>query len=273
MLYDLHTHTTASDGSLSPAELIARARDKNIACLSITDHDSVAAFHAFENSICGDMRIIPGIEFSTTWEGRGIHILGLNIDPLNTDLLCGVKQQQDARVDRASKIASRLRGTGIANLLEKALHAANGASIGRPHFAQLLVDEGVVKTLQQAYRKYLGNGKPGDVRQFWANLAAVITWIRAAGGTAVLAHPGHYALTNTRLRRLASEFAGLGGQAIEVCNGHQETTLTQKLAALGDEFGLLASCGSDFHGAGNGWSDVGTYSPLPGGCRPVWESW
>jgi predicted metal-dependent phosphoesterase TrpH len=273
MRCDLHTHTNASDGSLTPAELLSYAAGKKLACLSITDHDSVAAYDELDCSKIGDLRIIPGIEFSTTWQGQNIHVLGLNINPQDGDLRYGVQQQKKARNDRAEKIAERLRETGIRDLLDKVSQAANGASIGRPHFAQLLVAEGVVANLKQAYRRFLGNGKAGDVRQYWADMATVVSWIRAAGGTAVLAHPGHYRLTHVRTRRLACDFVASGGQAIEVCNGVQSPGLTSKLAMLCEDLELLASCGSDFHANPSNWSDVGRFSALPGTCRPVWDSW
>ncbi len=273
MRIDLHTHTIASDGSHTPAELLARAAANNVSCLSITDHDSIVAYASLANSEVAGVTVIPGIEISTTWYGRNIHILGLNIDLHNDELLKGIRQQQHARMDRAGMIASRLEKTGISDLLIKVLYIANGASIGRPHFARLLVDEGVVPNLKQAYRKFLGSGKPGDVRQYWADMTAVIGWIHAAGGTAVLAHPGHYNLTNTKLRQLAGEFAISGGNAIEVSNGMQSEALTRKLADLCDDLDLLASCGSDFHSGGNSWSEIGLYSRLPSTCRPVWENW
>jgi predicted metal-dependent phosphoesterase TrpH len=273
MLMDLHTHTTASDGSLSPAELVARAVALSVPCISITDHDSIGAYAALPGEVIDGVTVIPGVEFSTTWSGRNIHVLGLNIDPHNEILQRGIQHQQTARNQRAEKIAYRLRTTGINELLEKVRLAANGATIGRPHFAQVLVDEGSVANLKQAYRKFLGNGKPGDVRQYWAEMTHVIDWICASGGTAVLAHPLHYQLTATKLRQLCTEFKASGGQAIEVCNGIQTEALTQKLAVLCEDLELLASCGSDFHHGGNSWSEIGKFSPLPASCRPVWDHW
>lgn len=273
MRYDLHTHTTASDGALTPESLIARAIEMNVSCVSITDHDTVDAFTVLSAIEANDITVIPGIELSTTWSGRNIHILGLNVDPENTVLLNGVRLQKQARIERAHKIASRLRSTGISDLLDKAIHRANGATIGRPHFAEILVEEGAAANLKAAFRKYLGNGKPGDVRQYWADMVTVIDWIHAAGGTPALAHPGHYKLTNSKLRKLAKDFVNVGGQAIEVCNGMQSDVLTSKLAVLCNDLGLMASCGSDFHNANNSWSEVGKFSPLPKSCNPVWESW
>ncbi|HZW59976.1 MAG TPA: phosphatase, partial [Woeseiaceae bacterium] len=150
---------------------------------------------------------------------------------------------------------------------------AGSAPVGRPHFAQHLVDIGRVRDRRQAFRKFLGDGKAGDVRRHWAPLAAVTAWIRAAGGTAVLAHPAHYGLTMTRLRALLADFCAAGGDALEVVSGRQDAGTTARLAALAGEFGLLASCGSDFHGPAPHALEPGGAAPLPPACRPVWDSW
>jgi len=273
MIFDLHTHSTASDGSLAPQELLARAAGNGVTCLSVTDHDTVDAYAALDGHTWPDVTIIPGIELSTTWAGRNIHIVGLNIDPGNDDLADGIEQQKLARVQRAEKIAARLEKRGLGNTLEAVQKLANGSVIGRPHFAQHLVDTGVVADFRQAFQKYLGNGKAGDVRQFWSPMEDVIEWIRAAGGTAVLAHPAHYKLTNTRLRLLTEDFITAGGQALEIVSGTQTKQLTDKLANLCDDLQLMASCGSDFHSPGNSWSEVGKFTRLPANCRPVWENW
>jgi len=273
MIFDLHTHSTASDGALAPQELLSRAAENDVAYLSVTDHDTVDAYATLKDSSIAGTTLIPGIELSTTWTSRNIHVVGLNIDPGNSDLAAGIRRQKHARLQRAQEIAARLEKKGVDNSLPKVTQIANGASIGRPHFAQYLVDEGIVKDVRQAFQKYLGNGKIGDVRQFWASMEDVIDWIRAAGGTAVLAHPAHYKLTNTRLRLLTEDFIAAGGQALEVVSGVQTKQLTDKLLNLCDDLQLMASCGSDFHAPGNSWSEVGKFTPLPAGCRPVWESW
>lgn len=273
MHIDLHTHTTASDGTLSPSQLLARARDNNVSHLSVTDHDTVNAYRDFDKTDLQGITLIPGVELSTNWAKRGIHILGLNIDLHNSDLTDGIASQQQARERRAEKIAERLQKAGFGDSMDTVRKLANGGTIGRPHFAQYLVDKGVVADRKQAFRRYLGDGKIGDVRQFWAPMEDVIQWIHAAGGTAVLAHPGHYKLTNVRLNLLTEEFVQAGGQGIEVCNGMQIKTLTDKLSGLCETFKLLASCGSDFHRPGNAWSEVGKFTALPKKCLPVWEHW
>lgn len=273
MIYDLHTHSTASDGSLTPQELLDRAVTNGVSCLSVTDHDTVDAYATVNGSSSTALTVIPGIELSTSWAGRNIHVVGLNIDPDNSDLAAGIGQQKLARLHRAETIAARLEKKGLGKPLERVKQLANGANIGRPHFAQYLVDEGLVADFRQAFQKYLGNGKIGDVRQFWSPMEDIIAWIRAAGGTAVLAHPAHYKLTNTRLRLLTEDFIAAGGQALEIVSGVQTKQLTDKLAGLCEDLDLLASCGSDFHSPGNSWSEVGKFTRLPTNCRPVWEYW
>lgn len=273
MKIDLHTHSTASDGTLAPHQLLMRAVEQNVTAISVTDHDTIDAYAQLSNSSHHAVTVIPGIEFSTTWAGRNIHVLGLNVDLRCSDLLDGITLQQRARNDRAQRIAEKLSVIGVSDLYEKARSVANGATIGRPHFAHVLVDEGIVTCTKQAYKKHLGNGKRGDVRQFWADLASIICWIRAAGGTAVLAHPGHYNLTRTKLYKLGADFVAAGGQAIEVCNGLQTASITSRLADLCESLQLSASCGSDFHHAGLSWSELGRYTGLPAQCTPVWDTW
>ena len=273
MIFDLHTHSTASDGSLAPQELLSRAAANGVTCLSVTDHDTVDAYAKLDDSSCPGVTVVPGIELSTNWAGRNIHVVGLNIDPNNNDLANGIRQQKLARLQRAEKIAARLEKKGMDNPLEEVTKLANGANIGRPHFARYLVDKGIVTDFRQAFQKYLGNGKAGDVRQFWSPMEDIIEWILAAGGTAVLAHPAHYKLTNTRLRLLAEDFISAGGQALEIVSGIQTKQLTDKLMRLCDDLQLMASCGSDFHTPGNSWSEVGKFTRLPANCRPVWENW
>ena len=273
MIFDLHTHSTASDGSLAPQELLIRAAANGVTCLSVTDHDTVDAYAKLDDSSCPGVTVVPGIELSTNWAGRNIHVVGLNIDPNNNDLANGIRQQKLARLQRAEKIAARLEKKGMDNPLEEVTKLANGANIGRPQFARYLVDKGIVTDFRQAFQKYLGNGKAGDVRQFWSPMEDIIEWILAAGGTAVLAHPAHYKLTNTRLRLLAEDFISAGGQALEIVSGIQTKQLTDKLMRLCDDLQLMASCGSDFHTPGNSWSEVGKFTRLPANCRPVWENW
>jgi len=270
---DLHTHSTASDGALTPLELALRARDNGVTHLAITDHDTLAAYDVLPAPAPAMPEIIPGIECSTAWRKIGVHVVGLNVDPTDAGLRSAVVAQRDRRARRADKIAERLRKCGIRLRLEDVANGADPASLGRPHFAAYLVRNGHVPDTRSAFRRYLGSGKPGDVRSFWPDPAAAVGWIVAAGGTAVLAHPAHYRLTTSRLRELLREFRESGGRAIEVVSGQQTPDTTLKLGRLANEFTLAASCGSDFHSPSAPWSEPGRFARLPDSVRPVWELW
>lgn len=273
VIYDLHMHSNASDGALPPDDLLELARARSVDVASITDHDTVAAYDRIDTATHTPLRIVPGIELSTTWRGRSIHVVGLDIDPVSKAMKEAARFQQTARRDRAREIGARLDKLGAVNSLESALEIADGAVIGRPHFAAHLVQSGIVKDARAAFRKYLGAGKPGDVRCGWPGLEQVITWIRDAGGSAVLAHPAKYGFTTTKLRALLSDFVTLGGAGIEVVCGRQDAALTRRMATLAQDFGLLASTGSDFHRPGHAWSQPGLFDPLPAGVTGIWERW
>jgi len=270
MVFDLHSHTLHSDGVLSRHELVARAVEKGVDVLAITDHDNTEAY-AGESDLPASLTLVPGIELSTQWQSVGIHVLGLNTDPHCDAMRQAAKVQGDSRLKRAAKIAENLARKGIEGTLEGAMKLSHGRYIGRPHFARHLVDAGRVDSMHTAFRKYLGDGKAGDVKKQWAELPRIIEWIRAAGGIAVLAHPLKYKLTRTRLKRLLDAFIAAGGQGMEVVSGQQTVQHTNDMAQLCAQKNLLASCGSDFHAPGLPWSELGRFSPLPAGLMPVWE--
>lgn len=189
MRVDLHTHTSVSDGQLSPSELLHQAEAAGIDILSITDHDSTDAYATLLDFTSPSLTLIKGIEFSTEWKKIGIHIVGLNIQLDNDAILSGINRQRQARQLRAQCIAEKLQALGIEISWEGVKEIAGDGVIGRPHFARFLIDSGVVKDMNQAFDRYLGSGKAGDVKQFWAPFEHIIQWIRDAGGTAVLAHP------------------------------------------------------------------------------------
>ncbi len=271
MKFDLHTHSTASDGELSPTDLVERASLKGVTHLAITDHDTTAAYAELGSQAA--VTLIPGIELSTRWRKIGVHIVGLGLDLGNNVLNEGIAQQQRARRERAENIATRLAKAGFPDTLSAATELAGRSTVGRPHFARHLAAAGHVRSVEEAFRKYLGDGKLGDVRQHWAPLTDVIEWIRSAGGVAVLAHPAHYRLTRTKLCELLDDFTAAGGQAMEVISGKQDASLTRKLAALADDFALYASTGSDFHRPAARWAELGSCPALPDTCRPVWDLW
>ena len=272
MIYDLHTHSSASDGSLDPTALLRHAAACGVDVLAITDHDTLEAYDQVDFS-AGGPRLVSGVELSTTWRGIGVHVVGLNIDLANDTLRSGVARQRVSRAERAQEIAARLRKLGLPHSLDAVREIAAGDYVGRPHFAQYLVAEGAVRNTRDAFRKFLGAGKVGDVKQVWQPLDDIVSWIMAAGGNAVLAHPARYRLTNSRLRSLAQDFRQAGGDAIEIVCGRQTDSTTRKLAELAKDLGLAASCGSDFHSPVNAWSRPGGFSQLPATVKPVWHGW
>ncbi|WP_426416585.1 PHP domain-containing protein [Aestuariirhabdus sp. LZHN29] len=282
---DLHCHTNHSDGSLSPLELLARAEQQGVELLAITDHDEVSGVReAIAASATSSVRVISGIELSSVWNGVGIHIVGLNFD-LDSPLLDEVLDyQRNARESRSLKIAERLGRIGAEDVLagasaiarrKRGLPAGSDqiVQLGRPHFADYLVESGVVESREMAFRKYLGAGKPGDVKSHWPEMEVAIGWIKALGGTAVLAHPHHYKMTNTRLRKLLAAFVAGGGDAMEVVSGSLPRHKMPWFGSLCGEFGLSASAGSDFHAPIGPWCELGKLAPLPGECEPVWAQW
>lgn len=270
-MYDLHTHSHCSDGKLSPQALVELAKASGVTVLALTDHDTINGIEEAQLAAANDITLIPGIEFSAQWNGRGIHIVGLQVDIHSPALQAAVEQQSQARITRATTIAARLEKVGIKGALAGAQHYANGGAIGRPHFAQYMIEKGYVTNFAQAFKKYLGAGKTGDVKEGWPPIETIVEWIVSSGGIAVLAHPDKYDLTRTKLYALLQDFVDAGGRALEVVSGHQNSSVTDKLARAAKDFSLLASCGSDFHSPGQPWQALGKYSPMPKSCEPVWN--
>jgi predicted metal-dependent phosphoesterase TrpH len=273
MNIDFHCHTTASDGSLSPTELLDLATERQIDMLSITDHDTLVAYQQL-TTVSDAIRIIPGIELSSQWNRRGVHIVGLNVGLSCGSILEGVKQQSNARRERAEKIAEKLQRFGFDDCLTGAQSFASGPDqIGRPHFARHLVKIGAVSNIQQAFKRYLGAGKAGDIKDQWADPKTVIGWIRDAGGVAVLAHPTKYKLTRSKLVELLCDFKAAGGEAMEVISGSQVPSVTRDMARLCRDMSFDASCGSDFHTPNQEWAALGKVAPLPENCNAIWHRW
>ncbi len=273
MLFDLHTHSTVSDGALPVRDLIARARTAGIDVLAITDHDSIAGYEQLQGVDLGGLTLVPGVELSAQWGHVSVHIVGLNVRLADVGLREALARQRQARLERAELIAAKLAAKGFKDLLPQIQALADNDTIGRPHFAKLLVDAGAARSLDDAFSKHLGTGRLGDLKRCWPLLAEVVAWIRDAGGTSVLAHPDKYSLTRTKLNELVDDFADAGGQALEVVSGRQDLYKSKELAALCQRRGLLASCGSDFHQPGQSWADLGRHSSLPANCTPVWDRW
>lgn len=271
MIYDLHCHSHCSDGELSVNNLITLAIEKKVDVLSITDHDTLLAYEQSTVLQNPQIIIIPGIELSTQWQKIGVHILGLNVSLKSGAMEEAVNVQRHARQERAEKIAERLEKEGLKNALEGAKKCAGAAEISRPHFARYMVETGFSKNMEHAFKKHLGSGKPGDIKQLWAPMNQVINWINASGGVAVLAHPYKYKLTRSKLIKLLDDFKQAGGRGIEVLSGNQGKDITEMLRDMAVQKNLLASAGSDFHHTSTQWCKLGMHHSLPKACTPVWS--
>jgi predicted metal-dependent phosphoesterase TrpH len=274
--YDLHCHSTASDGTLAPSELVQKAIAAGVDVLALTDHDTLDGVgEAARAAASENLTLIPGVEISASWNGLTLHVLGLNVNPANRKLLDGLQGLQTFRAWRAEEIGRRLEKKGIPGAREGAERYRKGRILSRTHFAQYLVEGGHAASVRDVFRRFLVQGKPGYVSGQWAVLEQVVGWIREAGGLAVIAHPARYRLTRSKLKRLLGEFCELGGAGLEVVSGSHSRDETLHMAAVSREHGLLASCGSDYHGPENPWVDLGRLRPLPDRCTPVWhaESW
>ncbi|MGF1694587.1 PHP domain-containing protein [Vibrio lamellibrachiae] len=275
MKIDLHSHTTASDGRLTPQELVDRAVSFDVKVLAITDHDTldgldVARDHIEQNEL--PIQLISGIEFSTVWQNKDIHIVGLNIDPNNASVLALIEQQKLHRHERAKLIAHRLQKSTREGVFEEVQQIAGDAPITRAHFAKWLVDNGYAKTMQQVFKKYLTRNNPGYVPPTWCSMNDAIDAIHSAGGLATLAHPGRYNLTAKWIKRLILAFSEAGGDAMEVALPQQAQQERRTLADYAIQYKLLASQGSDFHYP-SAWTELGRNLWLPSGVEPVWKDW
>jgi predicted metal-dependent phosphoesterase TrpH len=278
--YDLHCHSNYSDGTLTPAELVRRAAERGVKVLALTDHDDVAGLaEARAAAAEHGVALIDGVEVSVSWRTHTLHVVGLGIDPDHPELVEGLRMMRGGRGIRAQKMSDALAKAGIGGALEGAYqYASNPNMIGRTHFARFMVEAGHCKDVRSVFNRYLVKGKPGYVPHQWASLTDAIGWIRGSGGVAVLAHPGRYmsgrsSMGKKIMHELLGEFAELGGQAIEVVTGSHTPEQYAEFACYAEEFGLLASCGSDFHGPGESYRDVGRLPDLPLRCKPVWSLW
>jgi predicted metal-dependent phosphoesterase TrpH len=273
-IIDLHTHSTASDGLLSPDEVTRRAADRGVAILALTDHDETGGLsRARAAAERAGMRFIDGVEISIEWGGSQVHIVGLDFDAGNAALTAGLESVRSGRTARARRMSAALEESGIPGCFSGAMrYAENPSLIGRSHFARYLVRIGVCRDVRSVFESYLVPGKPGYVTHRWATLEEAVGWILGAGGVAVLAHPGRYRFSREEMRDLFDEFKGRGGQAIEVVSGSHSPEQLAEFSRLAREYGFLASCGSDFHGPEESHINVGGHAPLPDGLTPVWTA-
>ena len=273
MNIDLHCHSYISDGKFSPQQVVQAAFENGAECLALTDHDHIGGLSAARQTAQSlGLSFINGVEISVLWRGRTIHIVGLNFTP-SDELENTLKINRQGRLLRLQKIAEKLEKKNIAqNIVQGALNLANSPdSVSRTHIAQYLVNQGVVENLSQAFKKWLGDGKIGDVKHQWISLEEAVLSITNAGGVAVIAHPARYKISATAMRALVEEFMSYGGGAIEVSSSVHSLNERLNLALLANRYGLYASAGSDFHGNGEFGRIVGQTPDLPVTCKPVWE--
>ena len=273
--YDLHCHSTASDGLLAPADVVRRAAGNGVDILALTDHDEICGLaEARAQAEVEGLRFIDGVEVSISWGGLTIHVVGLNIDPANQQLQQGLHAIRQGRTERAKKMAQDLARVGIPGSLEGAYaYVDNPNLIGRTHFARFLAEKRYVSDVKSAFQHYLVSGKPGYVPHQWATLGEGLAYIKAGGGIAVLAHPGRYKLTRAEMRKFLGEFRDGGGAGIEVITSSHSAEQFLEYAILAREFGFLASRGSDFHGPGESRVDLGKLPDLAADLKPVWHDW
>lgn len=273
--FDLHNHSTASDGLLTPSQLMELGARLGVDALSLTDHDTI---DGLEEAATAARRVgigfVTGVEISVTWGETTLHVVGLGIDPDSLVLREGLRSVREGRFGRAQLMASKLEALGIEGTLEAALEMAGGENrLSRTHFARHLAERGAVRDTQAAFDKYLARGKPAFVAHQWAALEDAVGWIRASGGTAVLAHPGRYGLKPLARATLLESFKSLGGEAIEVVTGSHRPEEYATWRRVAEEYGFMASRGADYHGPGESPVEPGRLPPLPATLTPVWTKW
>ena len=273
--FDLQSHSTYSDGLLTPDALVRRAALRGVNVLALTDHDETAGLaEARATAQKMGITLIPGAELSVSWEAHTLHVLGLGIDAANAELDAGLASIRSGRDARARRMAAGLAEAGIPGAYEGARNYVTSERLmSRTHFARFLVDAGHAKETKDVFKRFLTPGKPGYVKHAWATLTEAVNWIHVAGGVAVVAHPGRYKVSPTGMRRLLGEFRDAGGDGIEVLSPSHTPAQFAEYSAYAREFGLAASCGSDYHGPGESWLDLGDLPDLPAGVTPIWSRW
>jgi predicted metal-dependent phosphoesterase TrpH len=271
---DLHCHSVISDGTLTPEILAERAKANGVQIWALTDHDELggqARARAAANALKLDY--LAGVEISVSWMGQTIHIVGLGIDFESAELIDGLYRTRKGRGNRAKLMAEQLDKIGIPGAYEGALHfAGNHELMSRTHFARYLVEQGVCKDTEEVFKKYLVEGKPGYVPHQWASLDDAVAWIKSSGGVAVIAHPGRYNLTALQMSELYHHFKDIGGIGIEVITGSHSPDQYQIFGKIAQQYGFLASRGSDFHDPKESHVDIGVLPLLPDNLKPVWAA-
>ncbi len=271
-VYDLHCHSTASDGALSPEDLVIRAHEKGVTTVALTDHDTVSGLIAAKNQANAlGINFINGIELSANWQKHCLHIVGLGIDPTYQPLVAITEYLQNLRYERAERMAAKLVKKKIVGVLEAVKLAAGDGMITRTHFADFLVSQNHVDTQQEAFDRYLAQGKSAYVATIWPELLDVINWITGSGGVAVIAHPLRYKLSANWMNRLLVDFTNSGGQGLEIITSRINQDEIRLISNYAKKYELVGSVGSDFHNDSNPYVELGRIAQLPAGITPVWS--
>lgn len=271
--FDFHCHSSVSDGLLPPAEVARRAAGNGVDLWALTDHDDLGGLDIAQATAReAGIRFVPGVEISIEWRELPIHIVGLGFDWHHPALVDGLTELRSGRLERARRMGEALDAIGIPGVFAGAMgYVTNPNLISRAHFARYLVSIGIARDTSGVFQHYLTPGKPGYVDHRWASLADAIGWITAAGGVAVVAHPGRYKMSGGDMRKFLDEFKDLGGQAIEVTSGSHSPDHVLHFARLARHYAFHASRGSDFHGPEESYVDLGRLPPLPQDLKPVWR--
>ncbi|MDN5325765.1 MAG: 3,5-nucleoside bisphosphate phosphatase [Moorella sp. (in: firmicutes)] len=252
---DLHIHTTASDGQLRPARIVKLARERGLSALGITDHDTIAGLaEALDAGRELGLQVIPGIELSTEWEGREIHLLGYGLDWEQGELLAFLETMRQARQRRNLKIVARLKDLGYNLTMADVEREAKGETTGRPHIAAALVRKGYLPSIDAAFNNLLDRGRQAYVPRAKIPPSRAVKVILDAGGVPVLAHPGL-----SRADDLIPELVASGLQGLEVYYPHHDPVTRERYLKLASRYDLVVTGGSDFHGrSGDSHADLGS---------------
>lgn len=249
-IVDLHTHSTASDGTFTPRALVEYAKTKGLRALALTDHDCVNGIEeALKTGREIGIEVIPGVELGAEFSNGSMHILGFFVNHTHSSFLENLARLQEARRERNPKIVKKLQDLGMKITYDEVVAVSGGGQVGRPHFARALVEKGYVKTIAEAFERYLRDGGPAYVEKFHFSPEKCIRLIHEAGGLAVLAHPQTLHLSAENLESLLGRLAEFGLDGMEVyysLHNPGDIHLYEKMAR---KWGLVPTGGSDFHGA------------------------
>lgn len=270
--FDLHNHSTCSDGLLTPTQLIELAARTGTDAIALTDHDNIDGLEeAGEAARRVGIGFVPGVEVSVSWGETTLHVVGLDVDPSSALLREGLEGVRVGRLQRGRQIGAALSKLGFDGTFEAALAlAGNETLLARTHFARHLVERGAAKDIQNAFDRYLARGKPAYVSHRWASMEEAVEWILGSGGTAVLAHPGRYDLKPMFRDEMLAQFKALGGAGIEVVTGSHRPEQYAMWERVALKHGFLASRGADYHGLGESPIEPGRLPALAASLTPVW---